>query len=141
MSQKNDIRRQMTELCWRKVRQILFKSEIYIYKKSSFFASKPQLCMITDTYTYIYRTVYYPFPPPLPSPSTVPSTPSWLGLTVSYFFFSFAKYETVRNSSLFRRVSIVSRNRKNTKIRKKVFRVVLRNCEIVFRFVFSYLYF
>ena len=30
-----------------------------------------------------------------------------IGLTVSYFF-SFAKYETVRNRSLFRRVSIVS---------------------------------
>ena len=34
-----------------------------------------------------------------------------IGLTVSYFF-SFAKYETVRNRSLFRRVSIVSRNTK-----------------------------
>ena len=53
------------------------------------------------------------------------------------FFFSFVKYETVRNRSLFRLVSIVSQTEKNTKIRKKVLRVVSRNCETMFCFVFT----
>ena len=54
------------------------------------------------------------------------------------FFSSFAKYETVRNRSLFRRVWNVSRNWKNTKIRKKCFELFRETAKQCFVSYFSY---
>ena len=59
------------------------------------------------------------------------------GLTVSYFF-SFAKYKTVRNRSLFRLASIVSRNwKKYENVCFELFRETAKQCFVSYFRIFS----